>query len=162
MKKSNCLLITLIGSLLGLIVGFLASSKLSNKIIEKKDARIAKFVGYFNLLEQWVTIKEEEKVIATYFERNNYYNIALYGLGKIGNHLLKELDGTDIRVMYAIDTRSAILNTDIPVYSPDDEIPEADVIVVTATFDYDKIKKILEEKAGIRVISMDDVIYELL
>lgn len=162
MKKFNCLLITMAGGITGGIVGFIASSKLSNKIIERKDARINKFVGYFNLLEQWMSIKEGDKVVSTYFEKNGYYKIALYGLGKIGNHLLKELEGTDIQVSYAIDARGEKLNTDIVVYTPDDEIPDVDVIVVTATFDYDNIKNVLEEKTDIQVISIDDVIYDLL
>jgi hypothetical protein len=162
MKKISSLLITIAGVITGGVAGFLASSKFSNKIIEKKDARIDKFVGYFNLLEQWMSIKEEGKAIASYFEKNGYYKIGLYGLGKIANHLLKELDGTDIQILFAIDARGERLNSDIVVYTPDDEIPKADVIVVTATFDYDNIKKTLEEKTDTQVISMDDVIYDLL
>lgn len=64
--------------------------------------------------------------------------------------------------MYAIDAKGEELNSNIEVYTLDDEIPEADVIVVTATFDYEDIRKKLEEKVACEIISIDDVVYEVL
>ena len=43
----------------------------------------------------------------------------------------------------------------------DDEWPEADVIVVTATFDYENIYNSITRKSTIKVISLEDVLYEL-
>ncbi len=162
MKKGNFILGIIVGSMAGAVIGFGVSTKIANKLIAKKDIRSDKFVGYFNLLDQWMAIKEDGKPFASFFERNKYFEIAVYGLGKIGNHLLRELKGTDIKVLYAIDSKGEELNSDIEVYTLDDEIPIADVIVVTANFDYDNIKRKLEEKVDIPIISIDDVIYEIM
>jgi Predicted dinucleotide-utilizing enzyme len=162
MKAKNFICGIVFGSVTGAALGFGISTKLSNKIIEKKDIRTDKFVGYFNLLDQWMALKEEGKSFASYFEKNGYSKIAVYGLGKIGNHLLKELENTDIQILYAIDSKGEELNSNIEVYTLDDEIPEADVIVVTATFDYESIKEKLEEKVDIQIVSIDDVVYDLL
>lgn len=56
MKKGSFILGAVAGSIVGAGIGFGISTKLSNKIIEKKDTRTGKFVGYFNLLEQWMII----------------------------------------------------------------------------------------------------------
>lgn len=162
MKKGSFILGAVAGSIVGAGIGFGISTKLSNKIIEKKDTRTGKFVGYFNLLEQWMIIKEEGKSLVSFFEKNDYSQIAIYGLGKIGNHLLRELEGSSIQILYAIDAKGEELNSNIEVYTLDDEIPEADVIVVTATFDYEDIRKKLEEKVACEIISIDDVVYEVL
>lgn len=163
MKKIVGYLLTAIaGGALGGGAGFLILTKLSDKIIEKKDFRIDKFVGYFNLLDQWIAMKEEGKSVESYFKYHNYSEIAIYGLGKVGNHLLKELKETDIQVLYGIDRKGDALSSDIEVYTLKEELPEVDVIVVTPTFDYYDIKEKLEKKVDSRIVSIDDVIYELI
>ena len=161
MKKVSCL--TAIASgLLGGAIGFWGKACLTGRIIEKKQAKVSKFVGYFNLLDAWMTIKEEEKSMASYFEKNGYSQIAVYGLGKIGNHFLREMEGTDIKILYAIDAKGEKLNPNIPIYTLEDEIPKADVIVVTATFDYKNIKENLGQRTDVQIVSIDDVVRELL
>lgn len=155
-------LATIVSGLLGGAIGFWGSSRLSGGVIKKNEARVGKFVGYFNVLDEWMTIKEEGKSLASYFEKNGYSQIAIYGLGKIGNHFLREMEGSDIRILYAIDAKGDQLNSNIPVYIPEDEIPEADVIVVTVTFDYNNIKENLKQRTDIQIISINDVVHELL
>lgn len=161
MKKGSYLA-AIASGLLGGAIGFWGSSRLSGRTIKKNEAKAGKFIGYFNLLDEWMTIKEEGKSFASYFEKNGYSQIAIYGLGKIGNHFLREMEGSDIQILYAIDAKGEQLNPNIPIYILDDEIPKADVIVVTATFDYDNIKENLEQRTDIRIISIDEVVHELL
>lgn len=40
----------------------------------------------------------------------------------------------------------------------DDKIPDADVVIVTPTFDYIEIRKILNEKVKCQIVSLEDVI----
>ena len=161
MKKFSYLA-AIASGLLGGVIGFWGSSRLCGGAIKNKEARADKFVGYFKLLDGWMTIIEEGKSMASYFERDGYSQIAIYGLGKIGNHFLREMEGSDIQILYAIDAKGEQLNSNIPVYIPDDEIPEADVIVVTAIFDYDNIKANLKQRTDIQIVSIDEIVRELL
>lgn len=45
-----------------------------------------------------------------------------------------------------------------PVIALDDKIPDADVVIVTPTFDYIEIRKILNEKVKCQIVSLEDVI----
>ena len=131
-------------------------------IIEKKDARIDKFVKYFGLLDRWLWLKLQNKNIKTYFEKENYHSIAIYGIGEIGNRLFEELTRTsDIEIKYAIDNVSGKGHSVLKVYGPDDELPQVDVIVVTVDYIFEQIKEKLAEKNDCPIISIDNVIFNV-
>lgn len=162
MKKNRSIISKIICGMIGSGIGYLWSMNRLNKVIDEKEARIDKFVGYFNLLDHWMMIKEEGKSISGYFQENGYLKIAIYGLGKMGNHLLKELKDTNIQVLYAIDTKGDAVCNDTVVYTLNDKLPDTDLIVVTPVFDYDNIERSLREKTDTKIVSLNSVVYGIL
>lgn len=121
----------------------------------------SKFMCYFYTLDQWLTLKEKNISLEKIFLEKNYKNIAIYGIGKLGNHLVEELKGSNIEVSYFIDKSWDSRVTIKKVYGLEDDFPNVDVIVVTPTFDFENIKRVLEEKTDIRIISLDEILFSV-
>ncbi len=149
-----------IAAVLGTITGTFATGKILGDKINKKEKKIDKFRNYYNLLNQWLILKQEGKSLIKYFKDNNYKSIAIYGMGELGNRLYDELKNEKITVSFAIDKEPYNKYSEIKVIDIDDKFDNADVIVVTPVFDYDAIEVELAEKTDIKVISLEDIIYQ--
>lgn len=157
MKKGT---VALLSTLIGAAAGAAGSGYLGSKQVEQKAEKVDKFKGYYNMLNQWLILKQEGKNLSEYFKNNNYKTIAIYGMGEMGNRLLDELKQTSIEVKYAIDKNAGGTYTEVDVFSVDDNLPNVDVIVISAVFDYDKIEEELSQKVDMKIISLEDAIYE--
>jgi hypothetical protein len=80
-------------------------------------------------------------------------------MGEIGNRLIEELNNSNILIKYAIDNNSQKRNK-IEVLSNSERWPMVDAIIVTAVFDFDNIKNVINTKGDYKVISIKDVVFE--
>ena len=156
MKKGSAMIL---GLLTGTVAGGLAAGWLNNKFTEDGIEKIDKFKGYYNVLNQWLHIKQEGKSLEDYFTNNNYHTIAIYGMGEMGKRLYDELKNSNVQIRYAIDKKGAC--SELNVCTLEDELEPVDVIVVTATFAYSEIEKELKEKVDYLVVSLEDIVYEV-
>lgn len=157
MKKGT---VALLSSLVGGVIGFVGSDVLNNKKNAEKQERIDKFKNYYNMLNQWLILKQDKKTLISYFEENNYKKIAIYGMGEMGNRLYDELKGSNIEISYVIDQNAMLTYAEVPVIDPEeDEFEEVDVIIVTATFAFDEITEIISGKCDCDIVSLDDVVF---
>lgn len=124
--------------------------------------RIDKFKHYFNLLDDWMRLKEAHKSILPFFERNGYRTISIYGAGKNAAHLLADIKDSGILVKYVIDRNKSHSLDGLAVFDVSDELPDSDVIVVTVVNEYKEIKEMLISKGCARVISLAEVIASVL
>ncbi len=125
-----------------------------------------KHLALFLMMNRWVNIKQEGKNLSSYFERNGYKKIAIYGMSYAGCTLYDELLGSDIEIAYLIDQnpqRSISLGKGFGAkfVSMDDDLEEVDVIVVTPITFFDEISGNLRKKIGCPIISLDDIIDEV-
>ncbi len=123
------------------------------------NQKFKKIVDYYMILNCWLKNKQKERNICEFFEKNNYKEIAIYGMKELGERLIDELKGQNINIKYIIDKNKNIIVNDIPVYHPNNVLPEVDAIVVTASFYFTEIKEMLESKLDCEVVSIDDVIF---
>jgi glycosyltransferase involved in cell wall biosynthesis len=116
-----------------------------------------------NLIIDWLNslliVKQQGKSIEQYFTRRGYFNIAIYGYGKIGQRLVDELVNGAVSVKYIIDR--ADIDTAYTVYKPTDGLPDVDVIVVTVIYEFDKIQDFLFGKVDCPIVSAVDVLGKL-
>lgn len=115
----------------------------------------------YNLLNQWLALRQGNETLEKYFHEKNYTSIGIYGVGQLGCRLSDELYGTDITIIYGIDQDPGNTYADYKVYSLDEEYPNVDVIVITEIFAFEKIKKDLKKKITCPIISLEDIIYSL-
>lgn len=157
MKKGG---IAVLSTLIGAAAGAAAVGKVQGKTINQKAEKVDKFKGYYNMLNQWLVLKQEGKSLEKYFTDNGFKTIAIYGMGEMGNRLYDELKGTSVTVKYAVDKNAASTYSELDVIDPDDEYEEVDAIIVSAIFAFDEIEEMLSDKVDFPIVSLEDVVYE--
>lgn len=137
----------------GIAVGY-SIGKTNSSEEEMKN----KMLKYYVTLNNWIGKKQKNINLSSYFEKMGYNSVAIYGMKEVGERLYEELKDTKTEVKYAVDQNAEGIYADIDVYSPDDDLPEVDVIVVTATYYYNSILNNIKDKISCPIISLDDVI----
>lgn len=158
MKKG---VISVLSVLAGAAVGAGAIEKIESEKLDKARAMSNKHLELFKMMTQWVKVKQEGKDIASYFVKNGYQKIAIYGMSFAGETLLGEFKDSDITVAYGIDKNAASIYSDVDIVSMDDELDEVDAVVVTAITFFDEIEEQLSEKLECPIISLEDILYEV-
>ncbi len=128
---------------------------------QRLKRRVDKFVDYFNILNQWLYIKNNKKSILEFFNNNNINKIAIYGMGELGNRLYEELRDTNIEIKYAIESKKIRLHVNLDVYLVSENLSGVDAIIVTPTFAFDEIKQELIKKVDCQIISLSKVIFSI-
>lgn len=156
MKKKVIGFLCLSG-LLSCVLGFLLQQKRKNIL---SNLKINKFKIYYNLLIQWLILKQDKISLEGYFEKNGYHKIAIYGMGEIGCRLYEELKDTGIQICYGIDKEINIAYSEIEIRKPSEELEEVDAIIVTPIFAFEEIRDALSINYNYPVVSLEEVIYE--
>lgn len=143
-----------------ILVGIVWDRYICNKAIVAIKSDYYKYLSLFNVLEQWLSNKQNNINIEEYLMRQGYQKIAIYGMSVLGNLLYQELKETKVEVSYAIDRNADNMHFELPVLKPSDEYGKVDVIIVTAVLDYEKIKKNILTKTQVNVISIEDIVFE--
>lgn len=157
--KVKSILSTLLGTAIGATSATIATKQTIKKDVDKWKAKSDKHLTLFKLMSEWMKTKQEGKNIKTYFETNGYKSVAIYGLSYMGERLLDELENSGIEVKYAIDRNADSIYSDIDIFSPEDTLPDVDVIVVTAVCFFDEIEADLDDLVSCPIISLEDIIY---
>lgn len=159
MKKRDCLALSfIVGAGFGAtIIGFLFNKQ---RKIERTGQ--SKLFEFYLLQNQWLSIHQEGKTLVDYFKRHNYHTVAIYGMKELGERLYDELNGSEVEVKYAIDKNADSIYADVDIVTPSDTLAEVDAIVVTAIHYFDEIHAMLIDRVNCPVLSLDDVICEMM
>lgn len=160
-KAIKTTLAVLGGFVVGVISGVVGIGKNMGKEAERKSVQSEKHLALFLMMNQWVLVKQEGKNLASYFEKNNYRKIAVYGMSYAGERLLNELKGSGIEVAYGIDQNADGIYSDIKIVTKEDVLEPVDAIVVTPIFFFQEIEKDLSEKVDCPILSLEDILYEV-
>ena len=152
---------TVISTLAGAAAGAAAVGASSNKKLKRKDDGLKKVHELYMAFDQWLGIRQEGKTLVEYFHQQNFKTIAIYGMKELGEHLYEELKDSDITVKYIIDKNADCIYSDVDVITPDDDLEQVDVIVVTAIYYFDEIEEMLSQKVDYPIISLEDILYEV-
>lgn len=158
MKKT---VISVLSALTGAALGAGAAGKVSADKTQRMKSMSDKHLALFLMMNQWVKVKQEGKSLATYFEKNGYRKIAIYGMSYAGETLIGELKESGINILYGIDKNADSLYADVDIVSMDDELEPVDAVVVTAITFFDEIAGQLSGKMDCPVISLEDILYEV-
>jgi len=134
--------------------------KSENSIVNKMYERATKYLDITKIFDVWVSKIQKGKNIEEWFKRKNIHNIGIYGMSHLGQRLSDELKETSVSVKFVVDKNVKDTFTDMKIYSPEDEFENVELIVVTANFYFDEIKKIIEKKGDYKIISIKEIIME--
>lgn len=154
-------IISVLSALTGAAVGAGAVAKVSGEATNKAQNMSDKHLALFLMMNQWVKVKQEGKNLSSYFEKNGYKKIAVYGMSYAGETLVEELKGSSIEVAYGIDKNADGIYSDVGIVTVNDELEAVDAIVVTAITFFDEIEEMLQTKVECPIISLEDILYEI-
>ena len=107
-----------------------------------------------------MTLREEGFCVANWLNVNGYKRVAIYGYGIFGRHLCHELAANGIVITYVVDQNIDKLDIGYETFLPDDQLPETDIMIVTAIQDYGTIYKALSAKGIKKIISLKTMLDE--
>lgn len=133
-----------------------------NNYIKERD----KLLEFYFLLDDWMTIRERQVSIADYISRQGYKAVSIYGKGRIGLRLAKELKCAGIEINYFIDRNAEVLLGDIKTISIEEiknikDIKEP-IIITLSKSDAKEISHRLEEQGAEQVLFLSDIIRYLI
>ena len=158
MKKA---IISVLSALTGAAIGAGTIGKITGETLNKTKNMSNKHLSLFLLMNQWVKVKQEGKNLASYFEKNGYQKIAIYGMSYAGETLINELKGSDVIIAYGIDKNADSIYADVDLVSMNDDLETVDAVVVTAITFFDEIEEQLSEKMDCPILSLEDILYEV-
>lgn len=112
------------------------------------------------LLNKWLMLRDNNITLADYLEEKRYRNVAIYGYGLLGKHLLSELKKSQINVKCIIDINANGLNLEVPVKTPSDQFGEVEVVIVSNIHIFKNIESNLRKNYDGDIISLEDLINE--
>ena len=111
---------------------------------------------------KWLMLKTENKNLKTYFENHGYSTVAIYGCKQLAECLYRELENTNIKVLYGVDRdKYGVYTESFNVFQPDDILEEVDVLVVTALSHFEEIRQDMTGRINCPIISLREVIEEV-
>ncbi len=158
MKKS---VVSILSMLTGVATGAGIVGRIQGDKINKAQKMSDKHLSLFLMMNQWIKVKQEGKNLYSYFAKNGYKRIAIYGMSYAGETLVDELKDSEVEVVYGIDKRADSLYTGIDIVSVDDSLEDVDAVIVTAITFFDEIEEKLSEKLDCPIISLEDILYEV-
>lgn len=129
-----------------------------NQVLDNLLKDIKKLTKYIEVYERWVDLKNADGGISQFVRDNGFEKVAIYGVGHLGRNLCNELEYNSINVVYLIDRDKNVSYGNYPVYTLQDDLPEADVVIITPFMLFDEIAEILEERVTCPLLSLEDII----
>lgn len=130
-----------------------------DKEVGYQKKSFGKAVSCFNY---WMTLRENGKCVTDYLVQYEIENVAVYGFGALGKHLVKELDDSKILIKYIIDRNVRLNHLKYDFKTPDEFLPHVDAIIVTPVDEFDNIYDILKSHTDDKIISLLEIMSELM
>ena len=154
------IIITLI--VISYVIGYLNCKLILAREINKEHRVAEKNIQLYRLICKWHIEYKNGRNIYQLLKNKGYKNCAIYGVGALGQLIIQEAGMCkDVNISYAIDRNAKKINSNITVFSPEDELPTVDVIIITTFTEYYSVIDTLQKKNNIPMISVDELIYEL-
>ena len=136
----------------------------AGEALESCKKKIERYRQYWYLYDIWLTLRDKNITLNSWFRRNNISTVALYGIGMFAEHLISELKNSQIRIVYGVDRRNQRQHSDFSIYSPRDDWPKKiiDAFVITSAYDCEEIKEILKKRVTVPVFVLGEILEELI
>lgn len=135
--------------------------QLTIKMIEKRFSEDYLYRTSLKLqLIQKLLSKLVKNNITEYFNKNYISSVAIYGFGEVGNVLFELLRKSCICVKYAIDRDYLCRYSELDVFSPLDDLPDADAMVISLVSEDKEIRRRYQRRYK-KIISVSELILEL-
>lgn len=152
-------LISLIMSTATFITGIFVTRKIYKKKLRDIQGIVKKNDMLIQTYDKWMQLEENGKTINDILHAHGYQTVAIYGMGYLGKRLYERLVAEGADILCGIDKNAHYMYKNLYVHAiDDDDLPDADVIIVTPIYFYNEIRDTIKEYRNVDVCSL----YELL
>ncbi len=123
---------------------------------------LQKYKHFTDCFDQWMLLLERNIHLSDYLKRYGYYVVAIYGVGVLGKHLLKQLEEDMIEIKYVVDQRNNLNLCGVEVRRLEDNLPKVDAILVTVVDGFEEIYDSLINKVEYPIVSLMEIIKEMM
>lgn len=147
-----------VGVLIGLVAGGIYLLNRCGYIVESERYEVEKYREYFQLLNTMIKIENGEEKLDLKRNGFKFKNVAVYGRGIIGNHLINILQAANVNVECVMDQGSAGANSSIAVVDGNEKLVNVEAIIVTPIMEYREIReKLIKNNPDIDIIEVRDL-----
>jgi lactate dehydrogenase-like 2-hydroxyacid dehydrogenase len=135
------------------------------KHIKQIENMSSRYNTYYNLLNQWMKNKAQNKKIVDYLMKNGIKTVAVYGIGEVGQLLYEELKGEQVQILYFIESSGGNSKEDrygkrVIGVKEINKQEKADAIIITPIYNFESIYNgLVDENVDTIVLSLEDIIY---
>lgn len=99
-----------------------------------------------------------------YFHMHHYKTIAVYGMGKLGRFIMRNLKATDVEVRYILDQNEKLSFSGIRRITIEEleHVKGLDMILVTPMDSYEKIEVQICSVTDVIVVSAKELLYDMI
>lgn len=160
-KKEKMIFAAIFQTVIGIYIGTAIVRKGMEKQLANACQLSQKHLKMFLLMNMWINKGQQGKKVVSFFKKEGYKTIAVYGMSYIGKTLLKELKNTDVEILYGIDQKASEMCSEINMVTIEGTLEAVDAIVVTAVGNFYEIEEKLKQKISCPIISIEDILYTL-
>lgn len=124
-------------------------------ISENQQASNSKDLSYIRIMDNWLELYVNGRSVGDYLTEHSIDNIYIYGMGKIGKHLLRDLKGKNIGIsgVFARNLKDEYLG--IRVIKMGEKIPMNSVVVIALSYEIDIVRDTLFRTYGDSIIILE-------
>jgi len=116
-----------------------------NKLMQK---------SYKGLEPSKTEVKKLANIVEKFMLGRGHQSVAIYGMGGMGIWLLNILSHTNLKLQYGIDLRGNKIKSDVPIFCPNENLPNVDVIIVSVYAEYNHIIFLLKKYSKAAILSI--------
>lgn len=136
-----------------------------NSIMDKLatcEKQVLRKTSFYNMLYYWIDSKQKKNCFSKVLHQIDIYKVAIYGFGKHGKLLLKDLLDDGVEVDYIIDKEPKELYCEnIKILGLKQELPMTDAIIITPYLEIESIEKELKTKTNAKIISLEYLVRQM-
>ncbi len=157
MKKRNGI-VNAFSVLIGVAAGCVAYY--THTSYKRSEDKVNRLDSYYRTMQGWIKCKQKDFSLKDYFDNLGAKNIAIYGMGALGELFYNEMKMENIRVTAFVDKNAEALVEGLeglPVVSLED-IGEynIDTMIVTPVFAFDEVAELVKDEE-VKLISLDEL-----
>ncbi|MCM1174203.1 MAG: hypothetical protein NC341_04040 [Blautia sp.] len=127
---------------------------------DKKEKQLLRYQYFFQIFDEWMSLKENNRDIDDILYTAGYRRIAVYGMGRMCMHLYNVLMGSKVEIVYMVDKQSFELYGGIYIHNIEYDFEAVDAVIYTDMEMDSSILARLKEKLSDKIISLADVVFD--
>ena len=122
-------------------------------------SRVGLFREFYTLLDEWMRLVENGRNIDSVLSDMNVKKVAIYGMGSMALHIIKNLEGSQVEVACVMDD-VAEEYAELKTITTDECDGDLDMIIYTNPKEEDEKLTELKDRFGCRVEYLGDIVFE--